>query len=178
MQRSRHDQEHEDLGKARGHVRVGVSCATVAAYAGTGNCNVRWDASTTCHDTYAPQSGEYVLTVECWGVHGRPKQVPLYEVGPCERSSRWSPLDRPCREQPQDQLAHFVVERRRRHRHARGDLSGLTLRGGAEQPRGDQRTRIDDAPGVLAHVARASLGSRCVTSGFGSAFGGIGDLCQ
>lgn len=91
MQRSRHDQEHEDLGKARGHVRVGVSCATVAAYAGTGNCNVRWDASTTCHDTYAPQGGEYVLTVECWGVHGRPKQVPLYEVGPCEQSSRWSP---------------------------------------------------------------------------------------
>ncbi|WP_267616510.1 hypothetical protein [Gordonia bronchialis] len=74
----------------------GVACATVvtagAAHADTRNCDVRWDAlgaSATCHDTHAPKGREYVLIVECWGVHGLPNRFPLYGVGPYEQSSRW-----------------------------------------------------------------------------------------
>lgn len=89
-----------DAVVSRTRIGAGVVAAVVAglvvgagnADARTDKCDVRWNAlgaSVTCHDTGAPPSREYVLIVECWGLHGIPNRFPLYAVGPYSQSSRW-----------------------------------------------------------------------------------------
>ncbi|MEE3853129.1 hypothetical protein VZC37_22520 [Gordonia sp. LSe1-13] len=71
---------------------IGLLAGAGEAHAGVNDCDVRWNAlgaSAVCHDTGAPQGREYVLIVECWGLHGVPNRFPLYTVGPYTQSSRW-----------------------------------------------------------------------------------------
>ncbi|PTR30563.1 hypothetical protein C8K36_102414 [Rhodococcus sp. OK519] len=73
----------------------GLACATFigsgAAQADPADCGVRWDpfnATATCHDIDAPPGREYVLIVDCWGLHGIPNAFPFYAIGPYTQSSR------------------------------------------------------------------------------------------
>lgn len=61
------------------------------AQAAPQDCAVRWDAlsaSASCADTDAPPGREYMLIVECWGVHGIPNAFPFYAIGPYSQSTR------------------------------------------------------------------------------------------
>ncbi|CAM2890284.1 Secreted protein [Prescottella defluvii] len=73
----------------------GLAFATVVgsgtAQADPAPCVVQWDpfnASATCQDTGASPGREYVLVVDCWGLHGIPNAFPLYAIGPYSQSSR------------------------------------------------------------------------------------------
>ncbi|MCJ0903655.1 hypothetical protein [Rhodococcus sp. ARC_M6] len=75
-----------------------VSGLAFAAIVGSGtaqadaqDCVIQRDvfsAAATCHDADASPGREYVLIVECWGVHGIPNAFPLYAIGPYSQSSR------------------------------------------------------------------------------------------
>lgn len=73
----------------------GLAFATVigsgTAHAGPQDCAIQRDAfsaAATCHDTDAPPGREYVLVVDCWGLHGIPNAFPFYAVGPYSSSTR------------------------------------------------------------------------------------------
>lgn len=84
---------------AAARVSAVVSGLAVASIVGSGvasagpqDCSVSHDAfsaSVTCHDTGAPASREYVLSIECWGLHVIPDRFPFYAVGPYSASTSW-----------------------------------------------------------------------------------------
>ncbi len=72
----------------------GIAFATFigsgTAQSAPADCVVQWDpfnATATCHDIDAPPGREYVLIVDCWGLHGIPNAFPLYAIGPYSQSS-------------------------------------------------------------------------------------------
>lgn len=73
----------------------GVAFAAIigsgTAGADPGDCVIQRDlfgATAACHDAAAPAGREYVLVVDCWGLHGIPNAFPLYAIGPYSQSSR------------------------------------------------------------------------------------------